>query len=96
MTFGVEDRIIEAGDGWPLAATLFRPDDARMAVLVSAGTGFPRGFYGRFARWMAERGAVVLTYDYRGIGGSRPTIWRRCRWITPTGGGWTCPPRCRR
>ncbi|QYC12225.1 alpha/beta hydrolase [Brevundimonas nasdae] len=43
-----------------------------MAVLVSAGTGFPRGFYGRFARWMAERGAVVLTYDYRGIGGSRP------------------------
>jgi predicted alpha/beta hydrolase len=67
----VEDRIIKASDGWPLEATLFRPTDARMAVLVSAGTGFPRGFYGRFARWMAERGAVVLTYDYRGIGGSR-------------------------
>jgi len=68
----VEDRIIKASDGWPLEATLFHPNDARMAVLISAGTGFPRGFYGRFARWMAERGAVVLTYDYRGIGGSRP------------------------
>lgn len=72
MGVRVEDRIIKASDGWPLEATLFRPTDARMAVLVSAGTGFPRGFYGRFARWMAERGAVVLTYDYRGIGGSRP------------------------
>ncbi|GAW40693.1 Alpha/beta hydrolase family protein [Brevundimonas sp. SH203] len=72
MAVGVEDWMIEARDGWPLAATLFRPDSPRMAVLMSAGTGFPRGFYGRFARWMAERGAVVLTYDYRGIGGSRP------------------------
>ena len=72
MGVRVEDRIIKASDGWPLETTLFRPTDARMAVLVSAGTGFPRGFYGRFARWMAERGAVVLTYDYRGIGGSRP------------------------
>lgn len=72
MGVSVEDRIIKASDGWPLEATLFRSGNARMAVLVSAGTGFPRGFYGRFARWMAERGAVVLTYDYRGIGGSRP------------------------
>ena len=68
----VEDRIVKAADGWPLEATLFRPETPRMAVLVSAGTGFPRGFYGRFARWMAGRGATVLTYDYRGIGGSRP------------------------
>ncbi len=68
----VEDRIVRTADGWPLEATLFRPATPRMGVLVSAGTGFPRGFYARFARWMAERGAVVLTYDYRGVGGSRP------------------------
>ncbi len=72
MGLTVEDRSIKAEDGWPLEATLFRGDRPRMAVLVSAGTGFPRGFYARFARWMAERGGVVLTYDYRGIGGSRP------------------------
>ena len=72
MGVKVEDRIIKAADGWPLEATLYRATGATRAVLVSAGTGFPRGFYARFARWMAERGAVVMTYDYRGIGGSRP------------------------
>lgn len=72
MGLTVEDRIVKALDGRSLEATMFRPDAPRMAVLVSAGTGFPRGFYARFARWMAARGAVVLTYDYRGIGGSRP------------------------
>ena len=72
MGVKVEDRTVKAADGWPLEATLYRPAHPTRAVLVSAGTGFPRGFYGRFARWMAERGAVVLTYDYRGIGGSRP------------------------
>jgi predicted alpha/beta hydrolase len=29
-------------------------------------------YYGRFAQWLAERGFTVLTYDYRGIGESRP------------------------
>ncbi|TFW12639.1 alpha/beta fold hydrolase [Brevundimonas intermedia] len=72
MGIGVEDRVIETSDGWPLAATLFQPEHATRAVLISAGTGFPRGFYARFARWLAERNCVVLTYDYRGIGGSRP------------------------
>jgi predicted alpha/beta hydrolase len=43
-----------------------------VAVLVSSGTGFPKGFYDRFARHLAARGAAVLTYDFRGIAGSRP------------------------
>ena len=38
-----------------------------LAVLVSSGTGFPKGFYDRFARHLARRGAIVLTYDYRGF-----------------------------
>src|SRR5690606_1940089 len=42
------------------------------AVLVSSGTGFPKGFYDRFARHLGGRGAAVLTYDFRGIAGSRP------------------------
>ncbi len=72
MGLKVEDRFVKTSEGWSLDATMFRSESPRMAVLVSAGTGFPRGFYARFARWMAARGAVVLTYDYRGIGGSRP------------------------
>ena len=60
----------EAADGWPLAGDLYRGDDPKMAVLISGGTGFPRRFYRHVAAWLAAEGAVVLTFDYRGIGGS--------------------------
>jgi predicted alpha/beta hydrolase len=33
----------------------------------------PRGFYSRFARYLAEQEFKVVTFDYRGIGGSKPT-----------------------
>lgn len=46
-------------------------------VLIAAATGVPRQFYRRFARWLArERGFTVLTWDWRGIGGSRPDSLR--------------------
>jgi predicted alpha/beta hydrolase len=67
-----EDLIFHAVDGRPLAGRLYRGPEARQGVLVTSGTGFPRGFYERFARHLAGRGSVVLTYDFRGIGGSRP------------------------
>jgi len=64
---------IQARDGVPLAATLFRPrDDNGRAVLVHAATGVKRGFYARFAVHLAAAGFTVLTFDYRGIGDSRP------------------------
>lgn len=59
-------------DGYPLAARLFRATNARAAVMISSGTGFPKGFYDRFARHLAGRGLTALTFDYRGIAGSRP------------------------
>ncbi|MFN8899335.1 MAG: alpha/beta fold hydrolase [Pseudomonadota bacterium] len=59
-------------DGRHLAATWHEPvGPARAVALVSAATGAPRGFYRGFAQWLAGRGYAVLTYDYRGIGGSR-------------------------
>jgi len=66
-----DDIRFAAADGWPLAGTIFRPAQAaHHAVMVSAGTGFPRRFYRHFAQHLATQGAIVLTYDYRGIGGS--------------------------
>ena len=62
-----------AEDDWPLAGDVFRGPDPKVAILISAGTGFPRRFYRHVAAWLAERGAVVLTFDYRGIGDSRIT-----------------------
>lgn len=62
-----------ATDGYSLAATLFLPRGAkRHAVLINSATAVPRTFYEGFARYLARQGCAVLTYDYRGIGGSRP------------------------
>lgn len=61
-----------APDGYLLSMRLVSAAEPRIAVLVSSGTGFPKGFYERFARHLADQGAAVLTYDFRGIAGSRP------------------------
>jgi len=70
------DLVVPALDELPLAATLFEPADPKQAVVVSCATATPRGFYRAFASWLASRGAVVLTYDYRGSGGE-PAQLRR-------------------
>jgi predicted alpha/beta hydrolase len=70
-----------ADDGRRLAASWFEPAQgaARAVALVSSATGVPRGFYAAFAQWLAARGYAVLTYDYRGIAGSREGSLRRER-----------------
>ena len=68
----VRDLLRPAADGYPLSMRLISAPEPTVAILVSSGTGFPKGFYDRFARHLAGRGAAVLTYDYRGIAGSRP------------------------
>jgi predicted alpha/beta hydrolase len=65
--------MVPATDGYMLAATLFLPRGAKhTAVLINSATAVQRRFYRRFATYLASCGCVVLTYDYRGIGGSRP------------------------
>lgn len=64
-------------DGYRLAATLHHPDDApRAAVLIASATAVRRGFYARFAGYLTSRGALVMTFDYRGIGDSAPARLR--------------------
>jgi len=64
---------IPAGDGFGLGATLFEPrGHARATVVVSGATAVPAGYYTRFAEHLAASGYRVLTYDYRGVGASRP------------------------
>jgi predicted alpha/beta hydrolase len=62
---------LATADGHALAADLYQPLQPTQAVLISSGTGFPKSFYRHIARHFAAKGAVVLTYDYRGIGASR-------------------------
>lgn len=66
------DLTLTADDGRALSARLHAPSgDARASVVIHGATATPRRYYDRFARWLAGRGLRVLTYDYRGVGGSR-------------------------
>jgi predicted alpha/beta hydrolase len=60
----------QTSDGWHLEGDLFLPPSPMIGVLISAGTGFPRRVYRHLAAFLAAQGAAVLTFDYRGIGGS--------------------------
>jgi predicted alpha/beta hydrolase len=67
---------LSAVDGVPLAATLFSPiadggaAEPIGAVIIVAGMGITQSFYAPLAQWLASRGFVVLTFDFRGVGAS--------------------------
>lgn len=74
-----ETLTIPSRDGFPLVASRFHPADGNAAapiVLINAATGVKRGYYRHFAAYLAADGFEVLTYDYRGIGDSRPASLR--------------------
>lgn len=67
---------IPAKDGFQLAATRFGHEQADTVLLINSATGVPQQFYKHIANFFVEKGWQVLTYDYRGIGGSRPQSLR--------------------
>lgn len=68
-----EPLTLTAGDSCELAATLYPARVNEIGRLIVAGaTATPQGYYRRFAEHAASRGFTVLTFDYRGIGRSRP------------------------
>ena len=66
---------VPAEDGYELAATVWEQVAASAVgsplVVIAPGAAVQRRFYGRFAAFLAERGATVLAFDYRAVGGSR-------------------------
>jgi predicted alpha/beta hydrolase len=69
----IDDIKLPAADGFSLAATIYLPrGQKRNAVLINSAAAVPRKLYKGLASYIASRGCVVMTYDYRGIGGSRP------------------------
>ena len=64
---------IPATDGFPLAATLYgSASGAKSLVTLNPATAVPRKFYREFAEWLAARGHLVLSFDWRGMGDSTP------------------------
>lgn len=71
-------------DGVMLGAQLFPATGQPLKgkVIINPATGVLARYYHRYARFLARHGFEVLTYDYRGIGQSRPARLRGCgyRW----------------
>ena len=70
---------IPATDGFALAADLDEPPTGvRLlgAVVIASATGVPRRLYAAFSAYLRDAGFVVVRFDYRGIGDSRPASLR--------------------
>lgn len=69
-------------DGVVLGGHLWRTPNASPLgfVVVNAATGVLERYYHFYARFLADAGFDALTYDYRGIGLSRPPRLRGCRY----------------
>lgn len=64
---------IRCSDGYELDAILYEPAGQTAGfVIFQGGTAIKKEFYTHFCRFLAEHGYLVLSYDYRGVGGSRP------------------------
>lgn len=70
---------IEAADGFPLAAELRGDRQAERLLLIAAATGVKKTFYRQIADFFASQGWAVLSWDWRGIGKSRPESLRGFR-----------------
>ncbi|PAU61296.1 alpha/beta hydrolase family protein [Pseudomonas indica] len=71
---------LAAADGYVLGACRYPArSPLRGRVVVAGATAVPQGFYQRFARFASAQGFEVLTFDYRGIGRSRPRSLRGFR-----------------
>jgi predicted alpha/beta hydrolase len=79
----VEPVPIPCSDGVVLHGHLWRAATGGAGqVIVNPATGVLARYYHRYARFLAGHGFDVLTYDYRGIGLSRPQRLKGCgyRW----------------
>ena len=75
----VERTTLRALDGYELGAVLYPARTSgtpRQVAVLHCGSAIPAARYASFARFLAGRGIPVLTYDYRGIGLSRPPVLR--------------------
>jgi predicted alpha/beta hydrolase len=54
------------------------PDPQRPVVIINAATSVRCRHYSRFADYLFANGFDVITYDYRGIGESRPVTLKGC------------------
>jgi predicted alpha/beta hydrolase len=69
----IDNLQIPALDGYLLSALRLQPTGQIKGIIqFNSGTAIKKEFYLNFCKNMAQKGYIVILFDYRGIGGSRP------------------------
>lgn len=64
---------LHTADNYPITVHIFEPEvSAEKLLLINSATGVKQQVYFSFAKYFAENGFTVVTYDYRGVGLSKP------------------------
>lgn len=73
----MEKLLLQTDDEIQITAHLFKPDQSNQKLLlINSATGVKQQIYFSFAKFFTEKGFTVITYDYRGIGLSKPQKMR--------------------
>jgi predicted alpha/beta hydrolase len=73
----MEKLLLQTDDDIQITAHLFKPDQSNQKLLlINSATGVKQQIYFSFAKFFTEKGFTVITYDYRGIGLSKPQKMR--------------------
>ncbi|MDQ1095087.1 MULTISPECIES: alpha/beta hydrolase family protein [Chryseobacterium] len=63
-----------------IVAHIFVPDQSNGSILlINSATGVKQQVYFSFAQYISDHGFTVITYDYSGIGLSKPENIKKCR-----------------
>lgn len=77
LLYTMEKLIISTKYQYQLSAHIFKPEKSNeKIILINSATGVKQQVYFSFAQFFAEKGFTVITYDYRGIGLSKPEKMR--------------------
>lgn len=64
---------LQTSSGSTISATIFEPEvSVQKLLVINSATGVKQQVYFSFAKYFAEQGFTVITYDYNGIGQSKP------------------------
>nr|WP_314497702.1 alpha/beta hydrolase [uncultured Chryseobacterium sp.] len=69
----MEKVLLQTDDGFQIAVHVFNPEViSHRLLLINSATGVKQQVYFSFAQFFASEGFTVITYDYRGVGLSKP------------------------
>ena len=67
-------------NGAKICLHLFKPEnDRKKLLLINSATGVRQQIYFSFAAYFRRNGFTVITYDYEGIGLSKPAYQKKCK-----------------